>query len=459
MSTATAHPRPAHGAREWGPGRVALLLTGSLASLIAFALLMAGLMVVLAHVTVRDSAGFYTSPSERFTTQTYALTSEGTQIGDIRGEGADWALDQFDATVRVRATAPDGRPLFIGIAAEAAVDRYLTQVAHEEITDVHGGPFTYDSLRRGGSAAPAVPEAASFWAASTSGGGTQALTWKPEGGRWAVVVMNASGSRGVTADVSVGAKSGAVLPIGLGLLGAGFLGLGAAVALILLAVREAGGPTAGASAIAQAPAAPDAAIAERPHPLHFEARLDEPLSRWLWLVKWLLALPHWVVLGFLWIAFHVMTLVALVAILLTGRYPRAIFDFNVGVLRWTWRVVYYACALGTDRYPPFTLAPADYPAELDVPYPAHLSRGKVIFKPGLLLIPHWFVVAAFLGWWDQAPGLLPVLALIGGGTLLFTGRYSRDVFGLVLGIARWVSRVAVYAALMRDEYPPFRLDR
>ena len=106
-----------------------------------------------------------------------------------------------------------------------------------------------------------------------------------------------------------------------------------------------------------------------------------------------------------------MTLVALVAILFTGRYPRAIFDFNVGVLRWTWRVVYYACALGTDRYPPFTLAPADYPAELDVPYPAHLSRGKAFFKPWLLLLPHWLVVATFLGWWDQAPGLLPVVAL------------------------------------------------
>ena len=162
----------------------------------------------------------------------------------------------------------------------------------------------------------------------------------------------------------------------------------------------------------------------------------------------------------LWTAFAILSVVAFFGILVTGRYPRAIFDFNVGVLRWTWRVVFYACALGTDRYPPFTLAPADYPATLDVPYPAHLSRGKAFFKPWLLLIPHWLVVATFLGWWwEEAPGLLPVLALIGGGMLLFTGRYSRDVFGLVLGFSRWVARVAVYAALMRDEYPPFRLDR
>ena len=106
-TTSTTHPIPERGSTPWGPGRVALVVGGSLASLVAFALLMGGLMVVLAHVTARDSMGFYTSPSERFSTQTYALTSEGMQIGDIRGDGAGWVLDAFDATVRVRASAPD----------------------------------------------------------------------------------------------------------------------------------------------------------------------------------------------------------------------------------------------------------------------------------------------------------------------------------------------------------------
>jgi hypothetical protein len=161
----------------------------------------------------------------------------------------------------------------------------------------------------------------------------------------------------------------------------------------------------------------------------------------------------------------VLTLVALVAILFTGRYPRPLFDFNVGVLRWTWRVVHYALAFGTDRYPPFTLAPADYPAELDVPYPERLSRATAFFKPWLLALPHWFVVSIFLGWsspWadgSDRPGLLALLAVIGAVVLLFKGRYPRDISGLVVGIARWVARVAVYAGLMRDEYPPFRLDR
>ena len=239
MSTTTAHPLPERGATAVGTRAASLaLIGGSLLALIAFALLMAGVMVVLAHVTARDSAGFYTSPTERFTTQTYALTSEGMQIGDIRGEGADWTLDALDATVRVRATTVDGDPVFIGIAREQDVDRYLRTSAHEEISDVHGGPFSYDSVRRAGRAAPASPATATFWAASASGPDTQAVTWTPDVGRWAVVVMNADRSPGVAADISLGAKSGAVLPVGFGLLGLGLTGLAVAVGLILLAVRE-----------------------------------------------------------------------------------------------------------------------------------------------------------------------------------------------------------------------------
>jgi Domain of unknown function (DUF4389) len=208
---------------------------------------------------------------------------------------------------------------------------------------------------------------------------------------------------------------------------------------------------------------PSASAAPLSYPLHIEGRLDEPLSRWLWLVKWVLLIPHYIVLWFLGAAMFVLTVIAFFAILITGHYPRPIFNFNVGVLRWAWRVGFYGySALGTDRYPPFTLsARADYPATLDVPYPEHLSRGLVLVKWWLLAIPQYLVIALLAGGVGVAVhlwGLIAVLALFAGIALLAAHPYPRSVFDVVMGLNRWVFRVLVYALLMRDEYPPFRFD-
>ena len=205
-------------------------------------------------------------------------------------------------------------------------------------------------------------------------------------------------------------------------------------------------------------------------PVQVRADRDPHLSRWLWLVKWLLLIPHYVILGGLWIAFFVVTLVAYVAVLFTGRYPQAIFGFNVGVLRWSWRVGYYGYqALGTDRYPPFTLADvADYPARLHIEPPTRLPRWLPLVA-WLFAIPHLLLVAALTGpatWQfrDGAGSSVPLGAvslglLIAGISLLFTGRYPRGLYDLLLGIARWSLRTIAYLALLTDRYPPFRLDQ
>jgi hypothetical protein len=208
------------------------------------------------------------------------------------------------------------------------------------------------------------------------------------------------------------------------------------------------------------------------YPLKVEGELDEPLSRWRWLVKWVLIIPHVIVLVFLWIAFVALTVVAFFAILFTGRYPRGIFDFNVGVLRWTWRVCFYSySALGTDRYPPFTLDDVpEYPARLNVEYPQALSHGLVLVK-WLLALPHYLVVGVFAGgaWagfnaasnhggWSSGGGLIGLMVFISAVALLFTGRYPRSIFDFIMGMNRWGFRLAAYVTLMTDAYPPFRLE-
>lgn len=198
------------------------------------------------------------------------------------------------------------------------------------------------------------------------------------------------------------------------------------------------------------------------NPVVLKGDLSQPPGKALWLIKWLLLVPHIVILVFLWIAFIFVTIIAFFAILFTGKYPRSLFDFNVGVLRWTWRASFYSYqALATDEYPPFSLKTEDYPADLDVEYPEKLTQWLVLFK-WFLAIPHFAILAFLAGGGASSAGfpqggLLSVLVIITAFVLLFTGRYLKDIFTLVMGINRWIYRVIAYVTLMTDEYPHFRL--
>ena len=450
------------------PAKIALVVSGALLALIGLGLSAAGGTLVWAHATQRDAAGFYTTPTNHLQASGYALTAQ-VDFGS-KPTQHDWVPAHPAGTVRIEASSPGG-PVFVGVAPQAALDSWLAGVAHTHVWSLHVGPVHRDTTDVTGTRAPGLPGSQNFWVASASGSGTQTVIWPSENGRWSAIVMNANGQPGVSADVKVGAKTGVLLPIGIGLGAFGILVLVGSAFLLLLGLRRPTDATTEFAPTAQPTARPAAPAAAAAYPVRLDGRLDPAVSRWLWLIKWILVIPHAVVLAFLWLAVTVLTVIAGFAILFTGRYPRSIFEFNSGVFRWTWRVAFYAIsAFGTDRYPPFSLAPdPSYPADLTIDYPDHLSRGLVLVKWWLLALPHYVIVAIFaggwtLGWragqWQTAggAGLIGVLAVIAAVILAVRGRYPESIFDLVMGMNRWCYRVLAYAALMRDDYPPFRLD-
>ncbi|MFC0682620.1 DUF4389 domain-containing protein [Lysobacter korlensis] len=479
MTSTTAPRDPAAGPAPSRGGVVLgaiLLALGILISFAGGAVLTAGILAASAD-SLRDDDGFFTAPSETFTTDTYALTSPS--VGRLTVDRGTVDLPFELATIRLQATDA-GSEVFLGIGPQAEVDRFLGNVERTEIRELRYFPFEVEYRDLPGDQPAGAPLEQDFWVASaTSGDGAQPLEWSIAPGDWAIVIMNADGSPGVTVDLQAGVRSDLFAPAVTTLLVVGGLLLLVGIPLLVIGavtlgrgLAQAGSGPAGTSG-AEGRAGAPAALPGR-YPAEVVGVRDPQLSRWLWLVKWLLVLPHYLILIFLWLAFLVTTVIAGFAILFTGRYPRSLFTFNVGVLRWGWRVGFYAySALGTDRYPPFTLAKADYPADFDVVYPEQLSRGLVLVKWWLLAIPHYLILGAISAgstsrWMDgdgwgavsnAGISLVGALVLVAGFALLFAARYPRGVFDLLVGINRWTLRVITYAALMRDEYPPFRLDQ
>ncbi len=496
------------------PRHVVAVICGSMLSLLGLGLLAGGGTLGWAYGTQRDDNGYFNTSTHRFTTASYAITSDKIDMRTAPGP-RDWSNDSGKlAKVRINAKGSNG--LFVGIGPVADVERYLANVAHDEVTRIDSKPFRAVYRRSPGTSTPITPpNAQSFWVAKATGTRVDQLTWNPHSGAWAVVVMNGNATPGVLADINLGIRLSFLGWLIAGLVIAGLVAAAFGATLIVIGMVRgtrsrsttsettsetqtfgAAGVTPASGGVAassraqsrQSPDATSAAGSVQPsflndsdqgpvstYPLRLEARLDPNLSRWLWLVKWILLIPHFIVLFFLWFAFVCSTVVAGFVILFTGRYPRSLFDFNVGVLRWSWRVQYYGTsALGTDQYPPFSLEPSDdYPASLDVDYPQHLSRGLVLVKSWLLAIPHLLIVGlfstSFVGarqvggdrWRNvslSAGGLIGVCVCIAGVVLLFTGRYMKGLFDFIMGMNRWCYRVIAYVALMTDRYPPFHFD-
>ena len=235
-TTVPAEPTPAPEARGGRTtGGVVLIVVGVIAGIFAFGLLAGGCGLVVVDQTQRDNDGYLMSPKVDFSTPTYAIVSERA---DIDSGGAERALDTFLGTVRLRSESD--RAVFIGIGPAAAVDRYLARTERDVVTGFDSG-FGNDNptySRRGGAAPSGPPDAQTFWVASQTGAGEQTVEWNPEDGNWRAVVMNVDATRGVSADMSVGAELDSVLWIGLGLLAAGVILAAAAALAITVGARR-----------------------------------------------------------------------------------------------------------------------------------------------------------------------------------------------------------------------------
>ncbi|MBP2414847.1 protein-S-isoprenylcysteine O-methyltransferase Ste14 [Arthrobacter stackebrandtii] len=306
------------GARGGAAGGVVALALGILLALLG-ATGIAGGIVASTVSAGQGPDGYLSSPAREFTTTSYALTSPPARIGT---EKVPFDFGSF----RLKATPSQaGGQVFVGIGPKTDVDRYLSGVNISEIAGVESSPFRVQYRDVPGTAAATPPGDQGFWTESSSGPGTQQLTVDLRSGNWVAVVMNSDAGAGVTVNLQAAVHSAwldtvpPTLWIGglvLLVLGGGLVVLGA----ILLGRQAAPSMRPGGDAV---PATTGV------YPARLSGKLDLQLSRGLWLVKWLLAVPHFFILFFLWVAVAITTITTIIAgfaVLFTGRYPRYLFS-------------------------------------------------------------------------------------------------------------------------------------
>jgi len=220
--------------RRKSAGRIAALVAGGLAAFAALLMLAAGGALLWGNAQ-KDHDGYLHTGTDRFHTRTAAIATDNLDVET--GGASDLLAHDLFGKVRVRAESHTGKPVFVGIARTADVDRYLRGTSHAIVTDVDTSPFkaeyrTVPSARR-----PARPAEQSFWAASARGNGRQQVTWKVRDGNWSVVVMNADASRRVDTGISAGADLPWLDEAGWATVGAGVLIALMAAGLILVGTR------------------------------------------------------------------------------------------------------------------------------------------------------------------------------------------------------------------------------
>ena len=212
--------------------RIVALVVGCVLILPALGMLLAGGALAVGYATQRDDDGYFDVTIDQLQTPTAAITGEDVKFAADPGS-PDWLIDTIDLDVRLRASALDSeQEIFIGIARQQDLDRYLADVAHDRVIRIAGRMPVY---RQQGTevAAVAVPTEQDFWVASAVGPGTQELEWSATSGRWAAVVMNADGTPGITASMTIGAKSGLIAPLAVVLTLLGVALTATAVVLII----------------------------------------------------------------------------------------------------------------------------------------------------------------------------------------------------------------------------------